>query len=148
MDLIEIRSVDLTSLKDVCKLIKIELDNSVDIIDKLGGPDTFFLVIDTARNAAIPYNHDKNLPLIEQFTNANYAEIYEWYVELESFEGTFSISAADNIQKWCFDFVGDSLLDESTELDELTGSNLKKITEIINPQSMFQLAYEILENLK
>jgi hypothetical protein len=118
------------------------LDNSANVIDEMGGPDYFFIRVDTSENMAIPCNDNKELSLMEQFTNADYAGIYETYIEWQSFEGMYSISSIDDKREWSLDFHGGSLEDESGEINE---SDIDKITEVINPKSLFKLANEVLQ---
>jgi hypothetical protein len=142
MNKIELKSVDLTNLKDVCKLIEIGLANSGNIIDEMEGPEYFYVRVDTSKNMAIPYNDDKDLSLMEQFTNADYAGIYETYIEWQSFEGMYSIYPIDENQDWNLEFHGSSLEDESGEITE---DNKDKIMEVINPKSLYKLANEVLQ---
>jgi hypothetical protein len=142
MNKIELKSVDLTNLKDVCKLIEIRLANSGNIIDEMDGPEDFYVRVDTSKNMAIPYNDDKDLSLMEQFTNADYAGIYETYIEWQSFEGMYSIYPIDENQDWNLEFHGSSLEDESGEITE---DNKNKIMEVINPKSLYKLANEVLQ---
>ncbi len=142
METLKLNSLDLSSLKDVCKIIKIRLDNSVNIIDEMGGPDYFYIKIDTTNNTAIPLSDDANLSLMEKYTRANYAGIYEAYIECGSFEGCFSIYSADDNHDWNLDFQGSELQDESGDLNE---NQKEKIVEIINPKSLYLLANEVLE---
>jgi hypothetical protein len=145
MNKIELNSVDLTNLIDVCKLIEIRLDNSGNIIDEMGGPDHFYIRIDTSNNSAIPCNNDKNSSLMEQYTNANYAGIYESYIEWQSFEGGYSVYPIDENQDWNLEFQGSSLEDESGKITE---DNKNKIIESINPRSLYKIANEVLQACK
>ena len=145
MNKIEIKSVDLTNLIDVCKLIEIRLDNSGNIIDEMGGPEYFYVRVDTSKNMAIPYNDDKDLSFMEQYTNANYAGIYETYIEWQSFEGGYSVYPIDENQDWNLEFQGSSLEDESGKITE---DNKYKIIETINPKSLYKIANEVLQACK
>ncbi len=145
MKKIKLNSLDLRRLKEVCKIIEIRLDNSVNIIDEMGGPDNFYIRIDTSNNTAIPCNDDKNLSLMEKFTTANYAGIYGAYIECRSFEGCFSICSVDDNQDWNLDFHGSELQYSS---GDITDDQKEKIIEIINPESLYHLANEVLDMLK
>jgi hypothetical protein len=145
MNKIELNSVDLTNLIDVCKLIEIRLDNSGNIIDEMGGPEYFYVRVDTSKNMAIPYNDDKDLSFMEQYTNANYAGIYESYIEWQSFEGGYSVYPIDENQDWNLEFQGSSLEDESGKITE---DNKNKIIESINPRSLYKIANEVLQSCK
>jgi len=141
MNNIKLKSVDLSNLRDSVKIIEIKLDNSVNIIDEMGGPDYFYIRIDISNNTIIPTNDDKNLSLLEQFTNANYAGIYDTYIEFSSFEGCYSIYSIGEENEWNLDFHGSELEDESGNINE----NLKeKILDTINPSSLFEIANEVL----
>lgn len=138
---IKLLSLDLSMLKNLCKQIEIRLDDSANVIDEMGGPDYFYIRVDTEKNIAIPYNDDSDLTLMEQFTNANYAGIYETYIEWQSFDGMYNISSIDDKQEWSLDFHGGDLEDESGEINE---SDKNKIMEVINPKSLYKLANEVL----
>ena len=139
---IKLDSLDLSVLKDFCKLIEIRLDNSVNVIDEMGGPDYFYIRVNTSKNTAIPYNEDSNLSLMEQFTNADYAGIYETYIEHQSFLGIYSIASVDDNQEWSLDFHGGDLENEEGEINE---NDKNKIVEVFNPESLYKLANEVLQ---
>jgi hypothetical protein len=108
----------------------------------MDGPEYFYVRVDTSKNMAIPYNDDKDLSLMEQYTNADYAGIYETYIEWQSFEGGYSVYPIDENQDWNLEFQGSSLEDESGEITE---ENKNKIMEVINPKSLYKLANEVLQ---
>jgi len=142
---IKLDSIDLSVLKDFFKLIEIRLDNSVNVINEMGGPDYFYIRVDTSKNTAIPCKEDSDLSLMEQFTNADYAGIYEAYIENQSFLGMYSIASLDDNQEWCLDFQEGYLYNEEGEINE---NDKNKIVEVINPKSLYKLANEVLQACK
>lgn len=142
---LKLTSVDFSGLKGLSKLIDLTIENSENVIEEMGGPDVFCIRIDISNNAAIPINEDENLSLIEKFTTANYAGIYEGYVKKESYDGVFSISSADEDQDWNFDFHGTSLEDYSGDINEKLKDG---IIGTINPKSLYKLAIEVLQYCK
>jgi hypothetical protein len=142
MNKIELKSVDLTNLIDICKIIEIRLANSGNIIDEMGGPEYFNIRINILQNAAIPIIKDENLSLLEQFTEANYAGIYESYIEWKSFEGSFSIYPIGDNLDWNLAFQGSYLEEEEGDFTEI---DKNKIIESINPKSLYKIANEVLQ---
>lgn len=142
---IELKSVDLTTLKNLCEIIQIRFDNSNNIIQEMGGPDDFYIRVDTSKNSAIPFNENKDLSTMEQFTNANYAGIYGSYIEAQSFEGCFDIYPIDEKQNWNLNFHGGFLENESGDISE---ENKSKIIQYLGPIEVYNLANEVLETCR
>ncbi len=143
--MIKLGSVNLSDLQDVSFILTISFANSVDLIDEAGAPENFYIRINTALNSAIRINEDDSLSLLEQYTDASSAGIYESYIEFKSFEGLYSISSNDENSDWSLDFHGNSLEDEYGEISE---EQVEKIMEFLNPKSIFKIASEVLSACK
>jgi len=143
--MIEIKTIDLTSLKSVAETINIQLDNSVNVIDEMNGPEYFYIQLDVVKNAAMPINTDETLSLLEQYTKADYAGIYETYIEWKSFEGMFCISSGDANRNWSLSFHGSEKQDETGDLKE---EEKKLIAEILHPKSIYFIADEVLSSCR
>jgi hypothetical protein len=141
MKSIRLQSVDLSSLKDHFQFIRIRLNNSVDIIDEFDGPENFYIKLDTIHNTAVPINDNEDISLLEQYTDATYAGIYESYIEWGSFEGMFSISSEND--EWNLDFHGSSLEDEYGDISE---EEKNAVIELLNPKAIFLIAEEVLSH--
>ena len=142
---IKLTTVDLKALVKVADKITIRLDNSTNIIDEMNGPEFFYINLNVVNNTIEPVNDKDELSLLEQYTNADYAGIYETYIEWKSFEGMYSISSADNKNKWSLSFQGSEKMDESGELRE---EERKLIIEILNPKSIYLIADEVLRSCR
>lgn len=142
---LKLNSIDVSALKSIVDKIILRLDNSVNIIDEMGGPESFYIHLDTLNNAIVPIKTDQGLSQLEQYTNADYAGIYETYIEGKSFNGMYSISSEDEARNWSLSFHGSSKEDETGDLKE---DERKLITETLNPKSIFLIADEVLKNCR
>jgi len=139
--MIEIKTIDLSPLKRIAQKISLQLDNSVNVIDEMNGPEYFYIQLDVVKNAAMPINTDETLSLLEQYTKADYAGIYETYIEWKSYEGMFCISSGDANRNWSLSFHGSEKQDETGDLKE---EEKKLIAEILHPKSIYLITDEVL----
>jgi hypothetical protein len=111
----------------------------------MGGPESFYIHLDTLNNAIVPIKSDETLSQLEQFTNADYAGIYETYIEGKSFNGMYSISSEEEVRNWSMSFHGS---EKEYETGDLKDDERKLITETLNPKSIFLIADEVLKNCR
>ena len=145
MDKIKITSVDFSGLQSVSKLIQIRLDNSINIVEEMNGPEYFVVQIDTATNVAVPIKQGKGLSKLEQYTDAQYAGLYGTFIELEEILGHFVISSLDEGQDWKLFFHNTSLEDEMGDISE---QDFEMIRELLNPKAVFAIVDEVLSDCR
>ncbi len=144
MEKIQIKSIQLSKISHISETITIRYDNSVNIIDEMGGEDFFYIELNTKENCAIKIKSDPELSLSMQFLLADYAGIYSTYVELKSFEGIFGISGTSANGDWSMEFHG-QYLEESENIGDEDAS---LIEEVLNPMAVFEIANEVLNAVR
>ena len=136
---------DLSGLQNVSKLIEIRLDNSINIVEEMDGPENFVVQIDTAANVAVPKKKGKGLSKLEQDTGAKYAGLYETFIELEEILGHFDISSLDEDKDWKLFFHNTSLEDEMGDISE---EDIDAIKDVLNPKAIYAIVDEVLRECR
>jgi hypothetical protein len=144
MEKIQLKSVQLNNLSGLSEVITIKYDNSINIIEEMGGEDYFYIKVNTKQNCALKINNDPKFSLSKQFLLAEKAGIYSSYIELESFEGIFEVSADITDGKWSIEFqCGD--VESSENIEE---SDINLIEKVLTPKVAFLIADEVLSALR
>jgi hypothetical protein len=107
----------------------------------MGAPDSFYIKIDISKNSAVPINNFRIHTLLKQYTDAEYAGIYGPYNRNQSFDGIYTISTYDG-GGWSLDFHGSDLESQSGGISD---AHLEKISELLNPESIFIIIDKVLK---
>lgn len=139
----KIKSLDFRELLSVAKKIMICLENSLDVVENMGGEQNFYILLDTNSNSAIIINENPGIILLESYTKSKVVGLDEYYIKDESYDGIYEIfSYDDESREWIMEFHGDELLNDE-EITDISESEKILITKILNPKSIYLIIQEV-----
>ena len=143
----KITSISLEALSAIAQKISIGLENAAELVDTIDAAETYAIHLDVSSNALlaapIPVWESPDDPRSElkRWTGEDPVALPQSFVDARTYMGLYDITLETEEESIELSFHGDALQDMDGDLSD---SDIEKIKNVLNPESIFQLASEVI----